>query len=60
MKKFTKEEVVYGIIKTHPKFEIYSNAGIVRFNRQNYPSEQTDVPIESISLEVIHSVDEPG
>jgi hypothetical protein len=57
MKKFKEGEIRYNVIKTHPKFEMYSNGGIVRFNRQNYPSVESDVPIESISIsELIHKI----
>ena len=50
MKKFKDGEIIYNVIKTHPKVEFFVNAGIVHFDKQNYPAAASNTPIESVSL----------
>lgn len=57
MKKFKEGEIFINTVKAYPRSEFKCNSGVVTFNRQNYPSANSRIPIESIGLnELINPV----
>lgn len=57
MKKFKEGEIFRNVIKAYPKVQFFANNGLVRFDRQNYPAAESNIPIESIGLfDLIHTV----
>lgn len=50
MKKFRDGEIFYNVIRAYPKVKFFANNGRVRYDRQNYPSAASNVPVESVGL----------
>ena len=50
MKKFKDGEIIYNVIKAHPKVEFFANSGVVHYNKQNHPAASSNTPLESVSL----------